>query len=73
VKKSEINRNELFDDRIGRRTHRLVFDVMVQAGKDVMREPLDVRRTLLEKHVLPKHLMLGQNGFGYDCPETAQA
>jgi bifunctional non-homologous end joining protein LigD len=31
-----------------------VFDVMVLAGKDVMREPLDTRRMLLEKHVLPK-------------------
>jgi bifunctional non-homologous end joining protein LigD len=29
-----------------------VFDVMVLAGKDVMREPLDARRTLLETHVL---------------------
>jgi bifunctional non-homologous end joining protein LigD len=31
-----------------------VFDVMVLAGKDVIREPLEMRRTLLEKHVLPK-------------------
>jgi bifunctional non-homologous end joining protein LigD len=30
-----------------------VFDVMVLAGKDMMREALDSRRTLLEKHVLP--------------------
>src|SRR5436190_4726808 len=31
-----------------------VFDVMVLAGRDVMREPLAVRRDLLEKKVLPK-------------------
>jgi len=31
-----------------------VFDVLVLAGRDVMREPLDARRVLLEKHVLPK-------------------
>ena len=31
-----------------------VFDVLVLAGKDVMREPLDARRALLEKHILPK-------------------
>src|SRR6266850_8017133 len=31
-----------------------VFDVLILAGRDVMREPLDARRALLEKHVLPK-------------------
>jgi ATP-dependent DNA ligase len=31
-----------------------VFDVMVLAGQDVSREPLDKRRKLLEKKVLPK-------------------
>jgi bifunctional non-homologous end joining protein LigD len=31
-----------------------VFDVMVLAGRDVMREPLDKRRELLEQKVLPK-------------------
>ena len=31
-----------------------VFDVMMLAGRDVMREPLEKRRVLLEKHVLPK-------------------
>lgn len=31
-----------------------VFDVMVLAGRDVMREPLDTRRQLLEQKVLPK-------------------
>jgi DNA ligase D-like protein (predicted ligase) len=31
-----------------------VFDVMMFAGRDVMREPLEARRTLLEKKVLPK-------------------
>ena len=31
-----------------------VFDVMVLAGRDVTREPLDKRRELLEKKVLPK-------------------
>src|SRR5919197_395065 len=31
-----------------------VFDVMVLAGRDVMREPLERRRELLEKRVLPK-------------------
>ena len=31
-----------------------VFDVMVLAGRDVMREPLEMRRELLEKKVLPK-------------------
>ena len=31
-----------------------VFDVMVLAGRDVMREPLEKRRELLEKRILPK-------------------
>ena len=31
-----------------------VFDLMVLAGQDVMREPLEKRRQLLEKKVLPK-------------------
>src|SRR6476620_1812364 len=31
-----------------------VFDVMVLAGRDVMREPLQRRRELLEKKILPK-------------------
>jgi DNA ligase D-like protein (predicted ligase) len=31
-----------------------VFDVMVLAGRNVMREPLEKRRALLEKKVLPK-------------------
>ena len=31
-----------------------VFDVMVLGGRDVMREPLTVRRELLETKVLPK-------------------
>src|SRR5262245_32875147 len=31
-----------------------VFDVMVLAGRDVMREPLETRRQLLEQKVLPK-------------------
>src|ERR1700681_4918843 len=31
-----------------------VFDVMVLAGRDVMREPLEVRRELLEKKILPR-------------------
>ena len=31
-----------------------VFDVMVLSGRDVMREPLEQRRELLEKRVLPK-------------------
>jgi ATP-dependent DNA ligase len=31
-----------------------VFDVRVLAGRDVMREPLEMRRDLLEKKVLPK-------------------
>src|SRR5918994_1509461 len=31
-----------------------VFDVMVLGGRDVMREPLDKRRELLEQKVLPK-------------------
>jgi ATP-dependent DNA ligase len=31
-----------------------VFDVMVLAGQNVMREPLQKRRELLEKKVLPK-------------------
>src|SRR6476619_2028178 len=30
-----------------------VFDVMVLAGRDVMREPLETRRDLLEKKILP--------------------
>ena len=29
------------------------FDLMVLSGRDVMREPLETRRGLLEKHVLP--------------------
>ena len=31
-----------------------VFDVMILGGRNVMREPLDVRRQLLENKVLPK-------------------
>jgi bifunctional non-homologous end joining protein LigD len=31
-----------------------VFDVMVLAGRDVMREPLEMRRELLDKKILPK-------------------
>ena len=31
-----------------------VFDVMVLAGRDVMRETLETRRDLLEKKILPK-------------------
>lgn len=31
-----------------------VFDVMVLGGRDVMREPLEARRDLLERKVLPK-------------------
>lgn len=31
-----------------------VFDLLMLAGKDVMQEPLEARRGLLEKHVLPK-------------------
>jgi ATP-dependent DNA ligase len=31
-----------------------VFDVMVLAGRDVMQEPLEARRELLEKKILPK-------------------
>jgi ATP-dependent DNA ligase len=31
-----------------------VFDLMILAGRDVMREPLEKRRHLLEKKVLPK-------------------
>ena len=31
-----------------------VFDVMMLAGRDVMREPLDTRRELLERRVLPE-------------------
>jgi DNA ligase D-like protein (predicted ligase) len=31
-----------------------VFDVLVLAGRDVMKEPLSVRRALLESRVLPK-------------------
>jgi DNA ligase D-like protein (predicted ligase) len=30
-----------------------VFDVLILAGRDVMREPLDARRALLEEQVLP--------------------
>jgi bifunctional non-homologous end joining protein LigD len=31
-----------------------VFDVMILAGRDVMREPLETRRDLLEQKILPK-------------------
>jgi len=31
-----------------------VFDLMVLAGRDMMREPFEKRRDLLEKKVLPK-------------------
>jgi ATP-dependent DNA ligase len=31
-----------------------IFDVLVPAGKDVTREPLEVRRALLETKILPK-------------------
>jgi bifunctional non-homologous end joining protein LigD len=30
-----------------------VFDVLILAGRDVMNEPLSVRRELLEQHVFP--------------------
>src|SRR3982750_4780584 len=31
-----------------------VFDVMILASRDVMKEPLEVRRDLLERKILPK-------------------
>jgi ATP-dependent DNA ligase len=31
-----------------------VFDVMILAGRDVMKEPLEARRELLERRILPK-------------------
>src|SRR6266851_3113388 len=31
-----------------------LFDVMVLAGRDVMREPLKARRALMERRILPK-------------------
>ncbi len=31
-----------------------VFDVMVLRGRDLTREPFDARRTLLERHVIPR-------------------
>src|SRR5882672_9044019 len=31
-----------------------VFDILILAGRDVMREPRDIRRGLLEEHILPK-------------------
>ena len=31
-----------------------VFDVLILAGRDVMSEPLSVRRDLLRSHILPK-------------------
>jgi bifunctional non-homologous end joining protein LigD len=31
-----------------------VFDALIVEGRDVMREPLDVRRTLLEEEILPR-------------------
>jgi ATP-dependent DNA ligase len=34
--------------------HFYLFDLMVLAGRDVMREPFTKRRELLEKHILPK-------------------
>ena len=41
-----------------------IFDVMVFAGRDVMREPLEKRRELLEKKVLPRW----PNPFGMQRP-----
>jgi DNA ligase D-like protein (predicted ligase) len=34
--------------------HFFTFDLLVLKGKDVMNEPLTKRRTLIEKHILPK-------------------
>jgi len=31
-----------------------VFDVMILAGRDVMKEPLEARRELLERRILPQ-------------------
>ena len=31
-----------------------VFDVMIAAGRDVMRKPLEIRREILEARILPK-------------------
>lgn len=31
-----------------------IFDVLILAGRDVMSEPLSVRRDMLEQHILPK-------------------
>src|SRR5258705_4283604 len=31
-----------------------VFDVMILAGRDLLREPLEIRRELLQKRVLPR-------------------
>jgi ATP-dependent DNA ligase len=34
--------------------HFFVFDVLILAGRDVMREPLTKRRELMERHIVPK-------------------
>jgi DNA ligase D-like protein (predicted ligase) len=44
-----------------------VFDIMVLAGRNVMREPLEKRRELLEKKVLPKL----REPVRYSAPLTA--
>jgi DNA ligase D-like protein (predicted ligase) len=45
-----------------------VFDVIVLAGRDVMREPLERRRELLEKKVLPKLSEPVRDATALDAP-----
>ena len=44
-----------------------VFDVMVLAGRDVMREPLQKRRDLLEQKILPKLADPVRHAFSLDA------
>ena len=50
-----------------------VFDVMVLAGRNVMREPLEKRRELLEQKVLPKLLGAGPVRELRSTPNSAGA
>jgi ATP-dependent DNA ligase len=44
-----------------------VFDVMVLAGRDVMKEPLSARRALLERRVLAKLKETGEQARASYC------
>ena len=46
--------NRLQNYSAGTPVHYFIFDLLVLKGKDVMGEPLETRRALLEEHIFPK-------------------